>query len=132
MGRAGAGMRRDMGRRMETMLGAALLPAVLHQDPRYFYNGHGTIVHRALYAISTVAICKGDNGKWQPNYSNVFGNLGAAGISTLYYPASSQHSVQVTVTNSLIGISEGAISTLLQEFLLRHVTKGGAAKKVVP
>jgi hypothetical protein len=107
-----------------TFLGAALLPSLLHQDPRYFYRGHGHVIVRALYAISTVAVCKGDNGHWQPNYSNVFGNLGAAGISTLYYPSSDQHSVQVTVTNTLIGVAEGAIGTLFQEFLLRHLTHG--------
>jgi hypothetical protein len=111
-----------------TFLGAALLPSLLHQDPRYFYRGHGPIVVRALYAISTVAVCKGDNGHWQPNYSNVLGNLGAAGISTLYYPSSDQHSVQVTVTNTLIGVAEGAIGTLFQEFLLRHLTHGAPPK----
>ena len=107
-----------------TFLGAALLPSLLHQDPRYFYRGHGTIIVRALYAISTVAVCKGDNGHWQPNYSNVLGNLGAAGISTLYYPRSDQHTVQVTVTNTLLGVAEGAFGTLFQEFLLRHLTHG--------
>ena len=107
-----------------TFLGAAILPSLLHQDPRYFYRGHGRIITRALYAISTTVICKGDNGKWQPNYSNVFGNLGAAGISSLYYPRSDQHSVQVTVDNTLLGVAEGAIGTLFQEFLLRHVTHG--------
>ena len=107
-----------------TFLGAALLPALLHQDPRYFYRGHGHIVVRALYAISTVAVCKGDNGRWQPNYSNILGNLGAAGISTLYYPESDRHSVQVTVTNTLLGIAEGAFGTLFQEFLLHHFTHG--------
>ena len=107
-----------------TFLGAALLPPLLHQDPRYFYRGHGRIVVRALYAISTVAVCKGDNGRWQPNYSNVLGNLGAAGISSLYYPSSDQHGVQVTVDNTLIGVATGAFGTLFQEFLLRHVTHG--------
>jgi hypothetical protein len=107
-----------------TFLGAALLPSILHQDPRYFYRGHGHIIVRALYAISTVAVCKGDNGRWQPNYSNVLGNLGAAGISSLYYPKSDEHSVQVTVTNTLLGVAEGAFGTLFQEFLLRHVTHG--------
>jgi Carboxypeptidase regulatory-like domain len=110
-----------------TFLGAALLPSLLHQDPRYFYRGHGHVIVRALYAISTVAVCKGDNGRWQPNYSNVLGNLGSAGISTLYYPSSDQHSVQVTVTNTLIGVAEGAIGTLFQEFLLRHLTHGAPA-----
>jgi hypothetical protein len=107
-----------------TFLGAALLPSLLHQDPRYYYRGHGNVVVRALYAISTVAVCKGDNGHWQPNYSNVFGNLGAAGISTLYYPESERHSIQVTVDNTLLGVAEGAFGTLFQEFLLHHFTHG--------
>jgi hypothetical protein len=110
-----------------TFLGAALLPSLLHQDPRYFYRGHGSVIVRALYAISTVAICKGDNGHWQPNYSNVGGNLGAAFISSLYYPSSDRHSAQVTVDNTLIGVATGAFGTLFQEFLLRHFTHGKPA-----
>jgi len=111
-----------------TFLGAALLPSLLHQDPRYFYRGHGNVVVRALYAVSTVAVCKGDNGHWQPNYSNVLGNLGSAGISTLYYPESDRHSIQVTVDNTLLGVAEGAFGTLFQEFLLRHLTHGAPPK----
>jgi hypothetical protein len=107
-----------------TMLGAALFPSLFHQDPRYFYKGTGSVVHRALYAISTVFICKGDNGHWQPNYSNVLGNLSAAGISTLYYPDGDRHDAQTTVDNAFIGIGTGAIGTLFQEFLLRHLTHG--------
>ncbi len=79
---------------------------------------------RALYASSTPVVCQGDNGKRQPNYSNVFGNLGAAGISTLYYPHSEQHNAQVTIANTLLGVAEGAIGTLFQEFLLKHLTHG--------
>jgi hypothetical protein len=107
-----------------TFFGAALLPSLLHQDPRYFYRGKGHVATRALYAISTVVICKGDNGHWQPNYSNVLGNLAAGGISTLYYPNSEKHDAQVTVDNILIGIGTGAIGTLFQEFLLKHLTHG--------
>lgn len=107
-----------------TFFGAALLPSLLHQDPRYFYKGKGKIINRALYAISTVVICKGDNGHWQPNYSNVLGNLAAGGVSSLYYPNSDKHDVQVTVDNIFIGIGTGAIGTLFQEFLLKHLTHG--------
>ena len=107
-----------------TFFGAALFPSLLHQDPRYFYKGKGHVVTRALYAISTVAICKGDNGHWQPNYSNILGNLAAGGISTLYYPESEKHDAQVTVDNILIGVGTGAIGTLFQEFLLKHLTHG--------
>jgi hypothetical protein len=112
-----------------TFLGSAIFPSLFHQDPRYFYLGHGSVVHRALYAISTTVMCKGDNGHWQPNYSNVLGNIGSAEISTLYYPATSQQSAQVRLTNSVIGIGEGAVGTLFQEFLLRHVTHGGIARQ---
>ena len=107
-----------------TFFGAALLPSLLHQDPRYFYRGKGRIITRALYAVSTVVICKGDNGHWQPNYSNVLGNLAAGGISSLYYPDSDRHDAQVTVDNILIGVGTGAIGTLFQEFLLKHLTHG--------
>jgi Carboxypeptidase regulatory-like domain len=107
-----------------TFFGAALLPSLLHQDPRYFYKGKGPVVTRALYAISTVVVCKGDNGHWQPNYSNVLGNLAAGGISSFYYPNSDRHDVQVTVDNILIGVGTGAIGTLFQEFLLKHLTHG--------
>ncbi|MEI9978776.1 MAG: carboxypeptidase-like regulatory domain-containing protein [Edaphobacter sp.] len=107
-----------------TFFGAALLPSLLHQDPRYFYKGKGKIINRALYAISTVVICKGDNGHWQPNYSNILGNLAAGGVSSLYYPNSEKHDAQVTVDNIFIGIGTGAIGTLFQEFLLRHLTHG--------
>jgi hypothetical protein len=106
------------------MLGSALFPSLLHQDPRYFYRGHGHVIVRALYALSTVVVCKGDNGRWQPNYSNVGGNLGAAFVSSVYYPPSDQHNVQVTVVNTLIGMGKGSFSVLFQEFLLRHFTHG--------
>ncbi|QHN04466.1 carboxypeptidase regulatory-like domain-containing protein [Granulicella sp. WH15] len=104
------------------MIGGAILPSLLHQDPRYFYKGTGTIRSRVLYAISTVVICKGDNGKWQPNYSNVLGNLASAGISNAYYPASDRHGARVTIDNALIGTASGAFSSLMQEFVLRKFT----------
>lgn len=108
---------------ISTVIGAAVLPSLFHQDPRYFYKGTGSVTSRALYAVSTVAICKGDNGHWQPNYSNVLGNLASAGISNLYYPASNRNGARVTVDNALIGTGEGAISALIQEFVLRKISR---------
>ena len=77
-----------------------------------------------MYAISTVVICKGDNGRWQPNYSNIGGNLAAGGISAAYYPSNNRHTVQVTIDNTLIGTATGAFGTLFQELLLRRFTHG--------
>jgi len=67
-------------------------------------------------------ICKGDNRRWQPNYSNVLGNLASGGISNLYYPAQDRNGVELTFENAAIGIGAGSITNLLQEFLLRKLT----------
>jgi hypothetical protein len=105
------------------MMGGAILPSILHQDPRYFYKGTGSIRSRALYAISTVVICRGDNGRWQPNYSNVLGTFAAGGISNAYYPANDR-GFQLTMENSLIGLAAGGGTALLQEFLIRKISRG--------
>ncbi|MDQ2832914.1 MAG: carboxypeptidase-like regulatory domain-containing protein [Acidobacteriota bacterium] len=109
---------------ISTMMGDAVLPSLLHQDPRYFYKGTGSVRSRALYAMASVAICKGDNGRWQPNYSNVFGNLAGAGISNLYYPSSDRNGVRLTVTTSLLETASGAAGSLLQEFLIKKISRG--------
>ncbi len=105
-----------------TFVGGAILPSVLKQDPRYFYKGTGTVRSRILYAISTSVICKGDNGKWQPDYSDIGGGLIAGGISNLYYPAGDRNGVALTFENALIGIGASAASHLIQEFLLKKLT----------
>jgi hypothetical protein len=63
------------------MIGGAILPSVLHQGPRYFYQGTGTKKSRALHALSTPFICKGDNGRWRPNYSGLGGYLASGAPS---------------------------------------------------
>jgi hypothetical protein len=105
-----------------TMIGGAILPAWWKQDPRYFYKGTGTARSRALYAIASAVICKGDNGHWQANYSAIVGGLAAGGISNLYYPASSRDGVQLTFENALIGTGESAVQNLFQEFVIRKLT----------
>ena len=105
-----------------TMLSSAVLPAVLKQDPRYFYKGTGTIRSRILYAIANSVICKGDNGRWQPNYSGFIGGLAAGGLSNIYYPASSRDGAELTFENAGIGIAGGAIQNLFQEFVIRKLT----------
>jgi hypothetical protein len=99
-----------------SMIGNGFLPALLHQDPRYFRMGHGTVTHRLLYALATNVICKHDNtGKWEPNYSNVLGNIASGGISNLYYP-SSDSGIGQTFTNGCIVTAEGGGGSIFQEF----------------
>jgi Carboxypeptidase regulatory-like domain len=103
-------------------IGNAILPSILKQDPRYFYKGTGPTKSRIWYAISRSVIAKGDNGRWQPDYSGILGSLAAGGISNLYYPAGDRHGFADTVTNTLIGIGSSAAVNILQEFVFRKLT----------
>ena len=105
-----------------TFIGSALLPSVLKQDPRYFYKGTGSMPSRFTYAVANALICKGDNGRWQVNYSNILGNLAAGGISNLYYPRQDRNGAGLTLENAAIGIGGTAITNVIQEFILRKLT----------
>lgn len=105
-----------------TFIGSAILPSLLKQDPRYFYKGTGTRRSRIFYAIANAVICKGDNGHWQTNYSGLLGSLAAGGISNLYYPATDRDA-KVTFENTLIAIGSTAANNILQEFVIRKLTR---------
>ena len=113
------------------MLGGALFPSLLHQDPRYYYKGKGSIASRTLYAVAMAVMCKGDNGRWQFNYSALAGNLAAGGISNLYYPSSDQNGFGVILDTTAIGMGEGAIGNIFQEFVVRKLTPS-ARKQPAP
>jgi hypothetical protein len=103
-------------------IGGAILPSLLKQDPRFFYKATGSLRARFLYALAASVICKGDNGRWQPNYSNVLGNLASGGISNLYYPDQDRNGAGLTFENGAIGVATGAVANLLQEFVIRKLT----------
>ncbi len=103
------------------MIGSAILPAILRQDPRYFYHGSGSIRSRALYAVSSAVICRGDNGHTQPNYSRVLGSIAAGGIANLYH-SSRDRGVTLVFRNALIDTAGNAGTNLLREFLFRRLT----------
>jgi hypothetical protein len=99
-----------------------VLPSVFKQDPRYFYKGTGSTASRLGYAVSRAVIKKGDNGRWQPNYSGVLGSLVAGALSNLYYPAEDRKGVRLTIENTAIGIGGSAVGYLAQEFLFKRLT----------
>ena len=111
-----------------TFVGSAALPSLLKQDPRYFYKGTGSTRSRLGYAIANAVICKGDNKKWQPNYSGIIGSFASGGVSYLYYPASDR-SLSLVVQNSMVRIAEGSIAGIMQEFVLRSLTSVKGKKK---
>ena len=105
-----------------TFIGSAALPSLLKQDPRYFYKGTGGKPSRIFYALANSVICKGDNGKWQANYSSILGNLAAGGISNLYYPAQDRNGVGLVFSNALIRLGETAVANIFQEFIAPKLT----------
>ena len=105
-----------------TFLGGAVLPSVLKQDPRYFYKGSGSTKSRILYALANSVICKGDNGRWQPDYSSIIVNFAAGGISNLYYPPNDRNGAGVVFSNALIRIGETAVANIFQELIIPKLT----------
>ncbi len=107
-------------------IGNAILPSILKQDPRYFYKGTGTVKSRVLYAMAMAVMCKGDNGRWQVNYSGILGGLAAGGLANLYYPAKDRDGLGLTFANLAIGTAESAAGNVVQEFLFRKLTSHSA------
>jgi hypothetical protein len=105
-----------------TFIGGAVMPTVLKQDPRYFYKGTGTKRSRILRALSSSFICKGDNGHWQPNYSNVIGSFAGAGLQAAYLPANDRKGGGFVVSSAVIRLGETSLAGVLQEFILPRFT----------
>lgn len=102
------------------IIGSAILASWFHQDPRYFYQGTGGIRSRSWHALTSAVVTRGDNGKLQPYYCHLLGNLAAGGIANAYHPESSRG---VGLTFQTLGVTTGAnaIGNLFREFVLRSL-----------
>jgi hypothetical protein len=97
------------------VVGNAALPTLLHQDPRYYRKGEGSVISRVVYSALTTFICYGDNGKKQFNFSNIGGNVIAGGISNAYYP-SDERGLVLTLENAATVTYEGMLGAQILEF----------------
>jgi hypothetical protein len=118
------------------MIHHVILQAVFHQDPRYFYKGTGSFRSRVWYSIWTAFVCKGDNGRWQPDYSDVIGGAAASQVSRLYYPYTSRPWLRL-FHNVLEGFGGRAEDHLMEQFVVRRFTThthkaAGMFRKVLP
>ncbi len=105
----------------DIMIGGAILPSLLHQDPRYFYQGTGPTTSRIRHAMLSPFITRSDNGNLQPNYSSVGGDLASSAIANLYYPASSRGTGMI-FSSFAINSAERVAASLAQEFILGRFT----------
>jgi hypothetical protein len=106
--RLGAAAIRDLSMRT---FSDGVLPAALHEDPRYFRRADGSIWNRGLYAVSRVFVGQRDSGATGFNTSVVVGHGMASALTMAYYPDKSV-SPKVVFTTwgfSLMGEAGGNI-----------------------
>jgi hypothetical protein len=92
----------------------AVLPVLLHQDPRYFRRGHGSKLSRFGYSAGQIFITHGDSGHTQVNFSEIGGNSAAVAISMAYYPDHRDVSDGLTRLGTQLAVDMA--SNILKEF----------------
>lgn len=92
----------------------AILPSLLHDDPRYFRLGTGTFWRRTYYAASRIFVTRRDNGTSRFNITEIAGNIGVDAITTWYYPDSQSASEGLERFGMQLG--NDVISNILTEF----------------
>jgi hypothetical protein len=96
------------------MLTEGTLPSLLHEDPRYFRRGHGSILGRTFYAASRVLVTKTDSGGERFNFSEVLGNGIDGSVGNAYYP--DDRGFGQTMERMWMDIGTDAVSDILKEF----------------
>jgi len=105
----------------DILIGGAILPSLLHQDPRYFYDGEGTTKQRVAHALRAIFLTHGDNGKIEFNFSGIGGDMASAALANTYYP-SVDRGTHLFLANWAVLSAGRAANTLAQEFLARLTT----------
>jgi hypothetical protein len=101
---------------IENFITGAILPAALHQDPRYFQLGSGSFAHRTMYAISRNIVTRTDSGGSQFNYSEVVGGGMSAFISTYSYHPSEDRTISNTMSVWATQYAYDTITIVVKEF----------------
>jgi Carboxypeptidase regulatory-like domain len=104
-----------------TFLSGAVFPSFLKQDPRYYYQGTGSTRSRLVHAVANAVLCKGDNRRGQVNYSNIAGAFAGAALSSTFYPTTNPG--MFTLSNGFVRLGESSLAGVVQEFLLKKLTK---------
>ena len=93
----------------------AIVPAITHEDPRYYTQGSGGFVRRTGYALSRTFLTKADSGRTTFNASEVVGNRLEAALSNAYYP-SQERGLGQTAKNWGTQMESAALNNLAKEF----------------
>lgn len=93
----------------------AIVPALTHEDPRYYTLGHGGFRRRTWYSLSRTFVTKTDSGGSQFNWSEVGGNACVAALSNAYYPPQERGASQ-TIRDFGTQMESAALNNVVKEF----------------
>ena len=93
----------------------AIVPAITHEDPRYYTMGQGSFFRRTGYAISRTFVTKTDSGGNSFNWSELAGNGLEAGLSNAYYPPE-ERGLSQTARNWGTQMESALLNHVFQEF----------------
>jgi hypothetical protein len=99
---------------MGNMMTEAIMPSLLHEDPRYFRKVHGSVLGRTAYALSRILVTRTDAGNWRFNTSEVLGNGITAAVGNAYYPDNRGMAGTMERFGNQLGTD--AVSNVLKEF----------------
>ncbi len=98
-----------------TFFTEAIVPAIMHEDPRYYTMERGGFFRRTGYAISRAFLTKTDSGRTRFNFSEVVGNALEAGLSNAYYPPE-ERGLSQTAQNWGTQMESAVLNHVFQEF----------------
>jgi hypothetical protein len=96
------------------MMTEGVMPALLHEDPRYFRLGEGSKKRRAWYAATRIFITPTDSNRKTFNFAEWGGNSVAVAISNLYYRDG--RTAADNIPKLFIQCGTDALSNVLKEF----------------
>jgi len=107
--------------RSSDLLTHAVFPALLHQDPRYYYQGSGSVKSRVAHAVTSAFLTRSDTGRTVFNSSYFLGDLSAGALSNLYYPKANR-GANLVFTNTAVGLAGRIGTNLIREFLSKRLS----------
>jgi len=91
-----------------------VMPCLLHEDPRYFRRGTGSVGYRLWYASTRVFVTHTDAGAVRFNYSEWVGNSVAVALSNAYYTKS--RDVEDNLDKLGLQVATDSLSNVIKEF----------------
>jgi hypothetical protein len=104
------------------LLTRAVFPSIFHSDPRFFIMGRGSAQARAIHAIASTFVTRGDNGSRKINFAEILGSFSSASLSNAYFPPQ-ERGGNLVLINGFGDIGGDILDNLIREFVLNGLTR---------